>query len=383
MLFGLEREGVGVDTGEGAARVVVEGLDLVEILGTLLLEAVLAVEDELEGGHGTLSFLGPSLTIGVTRGENNGGTGSGGDGERPVTDSGGHVLGTRREDDLGRRTSSLTEVPQGISTRTREAPHDLLNGVVVGEADLLGGGVCDGAGINGVNARMLHLFDQVFVALLRKSAPFFGIQIDIIGPHLEDTLVEVGFHVRGQIEIDADLMVLQRNQRQVETGVAVEEEHQGQEHMAGTNRGGELTVSSLLGFIEVKLGVEPPPLLVLLVNTLTTDGEFHRGDRTFGDPASTTTGSVVGLELDIHVTDEITVTGDSHGDAARVAGVTVEGLLDVLHREVRVALVLGLVKCYLGVTGKVDVLGAVGDELHETTSHFESFCTIRGENKSG
>jgi hypothetical protein len=28
-------------------------------------------------------------------------------------------------------------------------------------------------------------------------------------------------------------------------------------------------------------------------------------------------------------------------------------------------------------------LGAVGDELHETTSHFESFCTIRGENKSG
>ena len=255
--------------------------------------------------------------------------------------------------------------------------------MVVGEADLLGGGVCDGAGINGVNASVLHLFDQVFVALLRKSAPFFGIQIDVVGPHLEDTLVEVGFHVTGQIEIDAHLMVLQRNQRQVETGVAVEEEHQGQEHMAGTNRGGELTVSSLLGFIEVKLGVEPPPLLVLLVNTLTTDGEFHRGDRTFGDPASTTTGSVVGLELDIHVTDEITVTGDSHGDATGVAGVTVEGLLDVLHREVRVALVLGLVKCYLGVTGKVDVLGAVGDELHETTSHFESFCTIRGENKSG
>jgi hypothetical protein len=28
-------------------------------------------------------------------------------------------------------------------------------------------------------------------------------------------------------------------------------------------------------------------------------------------------------------------------------------------------------------------LGAVGDELHETASHFESFCTIRGENKSG
>ena len=87
MLFGLEREGVGVDTGEGAASVVVEGLDLVELLGTLLLEAVLAVEDELHGGHGTLNFLGPGLFAG-TRGENNGGTGSGGDGERPVTDIG-------------------------------------------------------------------------------------------------------------------------------------------------------------------------------------------------------------------------------------------------------------------------------------------------------
>jgi hypothetical protein len=28
-------------------------------------------------------------------------------------------------------------------------------------------------------------------------------------------------------------------------------------------------------------------------------------------------------------------------------------------------------------------LGAVGDELHETTSHFESCCTISRENNSG
>ncbi len=68
MLFGLEREGVRVDTGVGAASVVVEGLDLVELLGTLLLEAVLAVEDELHGGHVTLNFLGPVIFAG-TRGE--------------------------------------------------------------------------------------------------------------------------------------------------------------------------------------------------------------------------------------------------------------------------------------------------------------------------
>jgi len=379
MFFGLEREGVRIDTGHGAAGVVVEGLDLVEILGTLLLEAVLAVEDELHGGLDTLHFLGPSLTIGVTRGENNGGTGSGGDGERTVTDSGCHVHGTRREDDLGRRTSSLTEVPQGISNvgGTGVAPHQFLNGVVVGEADLLGA-----AGVNTVNASVLHLFDQVFVALLRKSAALFGVQVDVVGPHLE-CLVEVGFHVGGQIEIDADLMVLQRNQRQVETGVAVEEKHQGQEDLAGTNRRGELTVTSLLGFIKAELSVEPPPLLVLLVNTLTTDRQFDRSDRTFGDPASTTTGSGVGLEFDVHVTDEITVTGDSHGDAAGVAGVTVEGLFYVLHSEVCVTLVFRCEKSYLRISGKVDVLGAVGDELHETTGHFESCCTIHGENNSG
>jgi hypothetical protein len=32
------------------------------------------------------------------------------------------------------------------------------------------------------------------------------------------------------------------------------------------------------------------------------------------------------------------------------------------------------------VARQVDVLGTVCDELHETTSHFESICIIYGEN---
>jgi hypothetical protein len=36
-----------------------------------------------------------------------------------------------------------------------------------------------------------------------------------------------------------------------------------------------------------------------------------------------------------------------------------------------VAAVDRLEKSYLRVSGKVDVLGAVSDELHETTGHFE------------
>jgi len=49
VLLGLEREGVGVHTGHGVASVVLEGLHLVEVLTLLLLEAVLTVENKLEG----------------------------------------------------------------------------------------------------------------------------------------------------------------------------------------------------------------------------------------------------------------------------------------------------------------------------------------------
>ena len=383
VLLGLEREGVSVDTGEGAAGVVLEGLDLVEILGTLLLEAVLAVEDELELGHRTLSLLGPGLTVRVTRGDDNGGTGRGGDGKRLITDGRKDIRGTGLKDDLVRVTGGLTEVPEAIGARTSEAPHELLDGVVVGETNLLGGGVRRSAGINSVNTSVLHLLDQVLVTLLGEAATLLGVEVDVVSPHLEDTLVEVGLHVRGEVEIDADLVVLERDEGKVETGVAVEEEHEGEEDGLTILGGGELTVSGLLGLVEVKLSVEAPPLLVLLVYTLTTDGELDGGDRALGDPASSRGArSGIGLKLDIHVTDEITVAGDSHGNATGVAGVTVESLLDVLHREVGVALVLGLVKSYLRVTSKVDILGTVSYELHKTTGHFESFCTICGENNS-
>jgi hypothetical protein len=378
VFLGLEREGVRVDTGEGAAGVVLEGLDLVEILTTLLLEAVLTVEDELEGGHRTLSLLGPGNTGNVTRGGDNGGTGRGRDGKRLITDGGGDIRGTGLKGDRVRDTGSLTEVPEGIGGRTGEAPHELLDGVVVGEADLLGAG-----GINGVNTSVLHLLDQVFVTLLGEAATLLSVEVDVVSPHLEDTLVEVLLHVRGEVEIDADLVVLECDEGEVETGVAVEEEHEGEEDGLAILGGGELTVSGLLGLVEVKLGVEAPPLLVLLVYTLTTDGKLDGGDRTLGDPASSRGAcSRLRLKLDIHVTDEITVAGDSHGNAAGVAGVTVESLLDVLHREVGVALVFRLVEGDLRVTGKVDILGAVSYELHKTTGHFESFCTICGENNS-
>ena len=373
VLLGLEREGVRVDTGEGATGVVVEGLDLVEILAVLRLEAVLAVEDELELLHRTLRLLSPSNSTGAA-GQDDGSASSRGNGK--VAGGGrGRVRGTESERGVSR---TLTEVPEVLGIRAGEAPHELLDGVVVGKADLLGATV---GAVDSVNTGVLDLLDEVFVTLLGEAATLLGVEVDVVSPHLEDTLVEVGLHVRGEVEIDADLVILESDEGEVETGVAVEEEEEGEEHSLGVTRGGHLAVSGLLGLIEVKLGVEAPPLLVLLVYTLTTDGELDGRDRALGSPhGRTATGN--GLQLDIHVTDEITVAGDSHGDATGVAGVTVESLLDVLHREVGVALVLGLVKSYLRVTSKVDILGTISYELHKTTGHFESFCTIYGENNS-
>jgi hypothetical protein len=161
------------------------------------------------------------------------------------------------------------------------------------------------------------------------------------------------------------------------------------EDCVASGSGSHFTVRELLGLVKVKLGVETPPLLVVLVDTLTTDGKLNGGDGALGDPARIVGG--VGsdrrrsgrLELDVHVADKITVAGNSDGNATGVGGSTVDGLLDVLHREVSVALVFRLEESYLRVTGKVNVLGTVRYELHETASHFESCCTISRENNFG
>jgi hypothetical protein len=380
VLLGLEGEGVGVDAGHGGAGVVVVGLHLVEVLALLLLETVLTVEDELEGGEGTVGVLSVGGTTLSTEREE--GRTESGEGHEAVGVGGGR---SGLEDNVG-VGGDVGEVPERVLVggNVGEAPHKLLDGVVVGEADLLGLALG-----HGVNTSVLDLLDEVLVTLLGEAAALLGVKVDVVGPHLEDGGVKEGGEVGGEVEIDADLVVLEGDEGEVETGVAVEEEDEGEVDSLAGSGSGHLTPVSLLGLVEVKLGVEAPPLLVVLVDTLTTDGKLDGGDRTLGDPVAVINlggGRGVGrrrLELDVHVTDKITVAGNSHGDATGVGGSTVDGLLDVLHREVSVALVLRLVEGNLGVTGKVDVLSAVSYELHETTGHCESFCTIYRENNSG
>ena len=377
VFLGLEREGVRVHTGVGGTRVVVVRLHLVEVLTLLGLEAILAVEDELEVGEGTdVLFRELNKGFGLTD-RNKGNTSREGGGHVAVT--GGLREGVGLKDDvIG--TGGGGEVPHGGGNVRRggvvEAPHQLLDGVVVRQA-LVGGGTRS----HGVRTSVLHLLDQVFVTLLGEPTALFGVQVDVVGPHLEHVGAQVGIEGVHQIEINAHFMVLEGNQRQEQTGVPVEEEHQRQVDGVAGNGSGHFTPVSLLGLVQVKLRVQTPPSLVVLVNALSTNGKLRGSDGTLGDPVSVITSGRLGvrrggLELNVHVTDKVTVTGDGHGHATGVGGGTVDGLFDVFHREVSVAFVDSLEEGNFWVTSEVDVLSAVSYELHETTGHFESCCTI-------
>jgi len=189
VLLGLERERVRVDTGVGAAGVVVVGLDLVEVLALLLLETVLAVEDELEGGEGTDGLLSEDGRTANGTNLNHRGT-SGGGGNETVRALEGVLVGVELDVGIGRRGGEVPHTVVGLGVG--EAPYELLNGVVVGEADLLGSTISG----NSVSAGVLHLLNEVLVTLLGESATLLGVKVHVVGPDLEDRRVEVGGEVR-------------------------------------------------------------------------------------------------------------------------------------------------------------------------------------------
>ena len=364
MLFWLERKRVRVDPWHWGGGVVDEWLDGVKVLTALFLEPVLAVEDQLEGRQWTRSFF-IELREADQRWRTRGTWGN-----RDVR------VGDRRQ--VGRhRNRGVSKVPQlvGVTSNTggfSGTPDQFLDWVVVRQSDLLG----RTGGGQGVRTSVLNLFDQVFVTLLRKSSAFFSVKVDVVTPHLER--VEVSVVDTGQVKVNSDFVVLQGNQWQGQSWVSVEEKDQWQKACVTRNTSrSHLTVVQLLGFVHVQFCVQSPPLLVVFVDSLTTDGQFDSGDRGFRDPRifSLVEGLLRG-QFNVHVRDQITISGDRDGDATGVRGGTVDSLFDVFHRKVSVAFVNSLEESDFWVTSQVDILGAVGDELHETTGHIVCFCTI-------
>jgi len=410
VLLWLQSEGVGVDAGVGDAGVVHEWLILVEVLASLLLEAVLTVEHQLEvvqgthlhsgdaGGNSAGSHVGRTLLDPVQVG----GVGSCGQSGRAVCQDvgeqawasscvGQHTWGVQRAGcaghvHVGARGGEVPHAVEGSGGGVGVAPDQLLHWGVEGQADGLGAGVA--AGGDGVTTGVLHLLDQVLVTLLGEAATLLSVQVHVVGPHLEHLGggAEVVGEVGGQVEVEADLVVLQGNQRQVQTGVAVEEEQQGQVHavhvggISGRDGAGcHLAIVDLVALAQEGLGVQAEPGLVVLVDALTTDGQLNGCDGTLSHPAHVNVGvgggqvrgvQLRGLQANVHVADQIAVAGNGHGHTTGVGGGTVHRLLDVLHSKVGVALVHSLEKGHHGLTSQIHILSTVSNELHKSTGHF-------------
>jgi hypothetical protein len=384
VLLWLQGEGVHVDAWVGGARVVHVWLVLVEVLAQLLLEAVLAVQHQLEvlqwadleGARGWGGALLDPVVLGAHGrvGQQTGGAhGVGGNLDARASDHVGQWV--HRHLAVGRSRGEVPHAVLGRGGGVLVAPHQLLHWVVEGQAHRLGGGG------DGVTAGVLHLLDQVLVTLLGEAATLLSVQVHVVGPHLEHLGrgAEVVGEARRQVEVQADLVVLQGNQGQVQAWVAVEEEQQGQVHvvlvggLAGNWGRGQLAVVDLVSLIQEHLRVQTEPRLVVLVDALATDGQLNGGDGTLSHPGRVVAGVVGGqvshrggggLQGHVHVADQVTVAGNGHGHAAAVGGGAVHRLLDVLHRKVGVALVHGLEKGHLGLTSQIHILSTVSNQLH-------------------
>ena len=406
VLLGLEGERVHVDTNGGDVGVVLVRLHLVEVATLTDLETVVAVELE-EGSHGRV-LAGHALNAGdrVTRLEHRA--------VPPVR--------------VVERLLALPGVDDGVIARhvrvTLHNPDELLTGVVEVELDLVGGGR------DGLTASELEHINEVLVGHVGELTTLISVEVDVI--HVEggsdealgiDTVTDgVGVgEGRGvvpaevaevvELEVDAHLVVLEGDEGEGKTRVAAEPELEGDVEgvlrgaVADDLRGVGLTANAVgitadttllddvgeLGDVTNHLGVtgllagllgelvpDLEPVTVVLVNALTTDLKLNGADKVVAnpvEPAELSTRTVSGGDndrgesgLEVHTVDEITVALDGTGHLLGEVGGTVEGVLNGLHSEVRVTTVHNLPESDLGVTREVDILSAIGDELHKTTT---------------
>ncbi len=311
-------------------------------------------------------------------------------------------------------------------------PDKLLHGVVEVELDLVGGGpnrlvaseleLSDEVlvGVLGHAAALVRVKEDIIDIERRGNE---GLVVgDRGGSRLsraENIAVQRGDRpealVNGpDVKVDLDLVVLKSDQGESQTGVGAEPELQGdiqsrlREGVAGSanlagRRGvaGAINVGERRVRDEGKLGrvtnhLEVPTLLllghrelvpdvhpvsVLAIDALASNLNLNLSDELLAgeiQPASIDTGArnshvLVDLResnLEIGAVSKISVPADHALDTATEIGLSVESLLDRLNREVRVPAVRHLPESNLRVTSKVNILSAIGYELHKTTSHF-------------
>jgi hypothetical protein len=217
------------------------------------------------------------------------------------------------------------------------------------------------------------------------------------------------------IEVDLDLVILKGNERKSKTGVTAIPELEGDiesglgESIAGSanltrgvslartingvKRGvsdkGELggvsnhgVVTLLLVNGESKVVPDVHPVTILAINTLTTDLDLNLGNQLLtGEIKPTGINAILGSSLHglvdlgesnlkVSAVSQITIAGNGASHTTTEIGLSVKSLLDRLHSKVSVTFVRHLPEGNLGVAGKINILGAVSDELHKTSCHF-------------
>ena len=391
MLLGREGERVHVDADSRHVGVVLVGLHLVEIAALANREAVVAVELQqgrdnrvvashaLHAGDGVARLqAGAVPPVGVVEG----------------------LLALPGVDDVVIAASERV---------TLHNPDELLARVVEVQLQLVGGAV------DGLGTRVLEGLNQVLVADLGELAALVRVQVDVVnvergghqvgGVHAGHDGVVVGRagsrgpvpHQRLEVvelQVDADLVVLEGDQRQGKARVAVEPELERhvQRVLRGAaeqGRGGQgLTAGAVvvarvaalhdqvreLGHVANHLGIagllasllrelipDLEPVTVVLVNALAANLQLNPVNKVVTDPvepAELGTAAVRVQErhsgergLEVDAVDQVAVALDRARHLVAEAGVAVEGVLNGLHGKVRVAAVHELEEGNLGITG--------------------------------
>jgi len=229
------------------------------------------------------------------------------------------------------------------------------------------------------------------------------------------------------IKVDLDLVILKSDEGKGQTGVAAEPKLEGdiegglRESIAGSANlarsagvarainvveGGvsdkgqlssvsdHLEVTALLLGRHGKLVPDVHPVTVLAINALATDLNLNLRDELLtGEVKPTGKNVAVGRDLEglanlresnlkVCAVSQITITRDGAGHAATEVSLAIESLLDRLHSEVSVTLVGNLPESNLGVTSQVNVLGAIGDKLHKSSSHCKMLVILLKKKKN-
>lgn len=366
VFFGLEGERVHVDTRRTRdVGVVLVGLHQVEIATNASSKSVVTVELDL-------SFL-----DWVSRQERAG----------VVVVEGSQHISIIRTLIVG-EDSHIINIGGSDEVFVLNNPDEFLHWVIEVHADLVaGGGEVFSAG-------ELELFDEVFVRNLGEAAAFIGIEVDIVNPEggafegkVSQARISSDHELAGwaEFDVDANFVVLEGDQWERETHIAIEPELQRhEEDLAGLvlgrpllKRAGELRfssdrssdhvlVSELLTSGDGEFTPDLEPVTIVLVDLLSTDFNNNVVDHVVAnivDPAERRALASDGREtsLEVDTVDQISVTGDEGRHTLTKIGLTIEGLFNGFEGEVGVAAVNYLEESDLRGTSEVNILGTVGN----------------------